>query len=120
MPGPAQANPVPDPHAAGAERDTYTAEHARLLSAFGEKLRGERERRNVSLETLAEIANVHRTHLGALELGKRDPRMSMLLVLADALEVKPGALLEGLPVPRERKAPTHSKDGTGGRRDGRA
>jgi transcriptional regulator with XRE-family HTH domain len=94
--------------------DAYKVEHARLLSAFGAKLRAERERRNVSLETLAEIANIHRTHLGALELGRRDPRMSMLLILADTLEVPPGALLDGLPVPGERKAPTHSKDGTGG------
>ncbi len=96
------------------ERDAYTAERARLLLAFGEKLRAERDRRNVSQETLAEIANIHRTHLGALELGRRDPRMSMLLILADALEVSSGALLDGLPVPGERKAPTHSKDGTGG------
>jgi transcriptional regulator with XRE-family HTH domain len=91
--------------------DAYTAEHARLLLTFGGNLRAVRDRRNVSLETLAEIANVHRTHLGALERGLRDPRMSMLLILADALEVPPGALLEGLPVPRERKAPTHSKNG---------
>jgi transcriptional regulator with XRE-family HTH domain len=95
-----------------AGQDAYTAEHARLLRTFGENLRAVRDRRNVSLEGLAEIANVHRTHLGALELGQRDPRMSMLLILADALEVRPGALLEGLPVPRERKAPTHSKNGT--------
>jgi transcriptional regulator with XRE-family HTH domain len=89
----------------------YEAERSRLLLAFGRKLRAERERQNVSQESLADIARVHRTHLGALELGKRDPRMSMLLVLADALEVPPGALLEGLSVPRERKAPTHSKSG---------
>jgi transcriptional regulator with XRE-family HTH domain len=89
----------------------YEAERARLLEAFGKRLRAERERRNVSLEGLAEIANVHRTHLGALELGKRDPRLTMLLILADALEVAPGALLEGLAVPTERKAPTHSKSG---------
>jgi transcriptional regulator with XRE-family HTH domain len=94
-----------------AEQDAYTTEHARLLEAFGKRLRAERDRRNVSLETLAEIANVHRTHLGALELGQRDPRLSMLLILADALEVPPGALLEGLFVPRERKAPTHFKGG---------
>lgn len=92
----------------------YKAEHARLLLTFGAKLRAERDRRNVSLERMAEIANVHRTHIGALELGRRDPRMSMLLILADALEVRPGALLEGLPVPAARKAPTHSKNGTGG------
>jgi transcriptional regulator with XRE-family HTH domain len=91
--------------------DAYTVEHARLLLSFGEKLRAEREHRNVSQETLAEIANVHRTHLGALELGQRDPHLSMLLILADALEVPPGTLLAGLFVPRERKAPTHSKIG---------
>jgi transcriptional regulator with XRE-family HTH domain len=92
-------------------RDAYTDEHSRLLLAFGEKLRAERDRRNVSQETLAEIANVHRTHLGALERGRREPHLSMLLILADALETTPQTLLEGLFVPRERKAPTHSKGG---------
>lgn len=91
--------------------DAYTAERSRLLLAFGEKLRAERDRRNVSQETLAEIANVHRTHLGALELGQREPHLSMLLILADALEIPPRTLLEDLFVPRERKAPTHSKGG---------
>lgn len=95
------------------EQDAYTAERARLLSAFGENLRAERERRNVSQEALADIANVHRTHFGALERGRREPHLSMLLIVADALEVPPGVLLDGLPVPRERKAPTHSKNGTG-------
>ncbi len=94
------------------EHGAYTVEHERLLLAFGEKLRAERDRRNVSQETLAGIANVHRTHLAALERGKRDPHLSMLLILADTLEVTPSALLEGLPVPRERKAPTHFKNGT--------
>jgi transcriptional regulator with XRE-family HTH domain len=92
-----------------SESDAYTAERSRLLLAFGEKLRAERERRNVSQDTLAEIADIHRTHLGALELGQREPHLSMLLILADALETRPETLLEGLPVPRERKAPTHSK-----------
>jgi transcriptional regulator with XRE-family HTH domain len=89
--------------------DAYKVERARLLLAFGEKLRAERESRNLSQEALAEIANVHRTHLGALELGLREPHLAMLLILADGLGVSPNALLEGLFVPRERRAPTHSK-----------
>jgi transcriptional regulator with XRE-family HTH domain len=101
----------PQPEAAKVADDAYKAERARLLLTFGEKLRAERERRHLSQEGLAEIANVHRTHLGALELGLRDPHLTMLLVLADGLGVSPGTLLEGLPVPRERKAPTHSKSG---------
>jgi transcriptional regulator with XRE-family HTH domain len=92
----------------------YKAERARLLRAFGAKLRAERERRNFSQETLAEIVNVHRTHLGALEQGLRDPHLTMLLILADGLGISPGTLLEGLFVPRERKAPTHSKSGRAG------
>jgi transcriptional regulator with XRE-family HTH domain len=89
--------------------DAYKTERARLLLAFGEKLRAAREQRNISQETLAEIANVHRTHLGALERGLREPHLAMLLILADALRISPGTLLEGLFVPKERKAPTHSK-----------
>jgi transcriptional regulator with XRE-family HTH domain len=91
--------------------DAYKAERARLLLAFGAKLRAERECRNLSQEGLAEIANVHRTHLGALELGMREPGLTMLLILADGLGVSPDTLLEGLFVPRERRAPTHSKSG---------
>jgi len=88
-----------------------TAERARLLRAFGEKLRTERLRRNLSQERLAELANIHRTQLGAVERGLRDPHLTMLLILADALEVPPSALTEGLPVPRERKAATHKLGG---------
>ena len=99
---------LPDPTAEG---DAYKAERGRLLLAFGEKLRAERERRNLSQGVLAEIANVHRTHIGALELGQREPHLSMLLILADALSKPLGVLLAGLLVPRERKAATHHKRG---------
>jgi len=86
-----------------------SAERERLLQAFGERLRAARERRGLSQEALAHPANVHRTHIGALEQGQRDPHLSMLLILTDALTVPPGDLFDGLPVPRERKPATHSK-----------
>jgi transcriptional regulator with XRE-family HTH domain len=94
-----------------AEGGAYKAERGRLLLAFGEKLRDEREQRNLSQDALAETANVHRTHIGALELGQREPHLSMLLILADALSVPVGALLAGLFVPRRRKAAKHHKRG---------
>jgi ribosome-binding protein aMBF1 (putative translation factor) len=97
-----------------ATQDAYKAERTRLLRAFGERLRAERERRNLSQEALARVANIHRTQLGALELGQRDPHLTMLLVLADGLGITPGRLLEGLFVPRERKAATHHKGRLGG------
>ena len=55
----------------------YKVERARLLSAFGAKLLAERERRNVSQETLARIAKVHRTQIIALE-GNPPPRHQSL------------------------------------------
>lgn len=104
--------PAQSPSGAGdGNADAYKAERARLLRAFGEKLRAERERRNLSQDVLATLANIHRTQLSALELGLRDPHLTMLLILADALGVSPGTLLEGLFVPTRRKAPTHAKRG---------
>jgi transcriptional regulator with XRE-family HTH domain len=99
------------PGAGGGNADAYKAERARLLRAFGEKLRAERERRNLSQDVLATLAKIHRTQLSALELGLRDPHLTMLLILADALGVSPGTLVEGLFVPAQRKAPTHAKRG---------
>ncbi len=89
--------------------DAYTAERYWLLQAFGDRLRAARERRNVSQETLAQVAEVHRTHIGALERGRREPHLTMLLILADALDAD--NLLAGLPVPQERKPATHRKGG---------
>jgi transcriptional regulator with XRE-family HTH domain len=97
---------------AGCGGDAYMAERAGLLRAFGENVRALRERRGFSQETLADLARVHRTHYGKLERGRHEPHLAVVLILADALGVKPGALLDGLPVPRERRTPTHSKRGT--------
>lgn len=101
----------PSPEIPNITDAAYKDERARLLLLFGEKLRAERYRRNLSQEALAEIVNVHRTHLGALEQGLREPGLAMLLILAGGLGISPGALLEGLFIPMERKAPTHSKSG---------
>jgi transcriptional regulator with XRE-family HTH domain len=101
----------PRPRAPSVVEDAYKVERARLLLAFGGKLRAERERRNLSQEALADIVNVHRTHLSALEQGLREPGLAMLLILAGGLGVSPETLLAGLFVPRERKAPTHSRGG---------
>ncbi len=94
-----------------AGHDADTVERALLLGAFGENLRALRERRNFLQETLARVARVHRTHIAALEGGLKEPRASMLLILADALENPPGALFAGTSVPRDRKPRTHSKGG---------
>jgi transcriptional regulator with XRE-family HTH domain len=83
--------------------DAYAVERAQVLKTFGEQLRGQRKQRNLKQEGLAEVATVHRNEIGILERGQCEPGLFTLLVLADALEVPPRALLDGLPVPRERR-----------------
>jgi transcriptional regulator with XRE-family HTH domain len=105
-----------------AEHDAYTVERARLLKAFGEQLRGLRQRRNLAQEGLAEVASVHRNEIGVLERGQCEPGLLTLLVLADALEVSLKGLAEGVPVPRERRPARcfNGARGRGWRREGRA
>jgi transcriptional regulator with XRE-family HTH domain len=52
-----------------------------------------RERRNLTQEEVAERSGVHATEVSRMEAGMRDPRVSTLERLADALEVSPGELL---------------------------
>lgn len=83
--------------------DAYNAERSRLLMAFAEKLRAERKRQNISQETLALSASLHRNEIGYLERGEHEPYILTLLILASALEIPPAALLDGLHIPRERR-----------------
>lgn len=84
-------------------KDAYTTERARLLHAFGENLRGLRERKNLTQEGLAEATGVHRNEIGILERGQCEPGLLTLLVLADALKIPLGGLTGGVPAPRERR-----------------
>ncbi len=45
-------------------------------------------------EQVADRSGVHATEVSRIEAGKRDPRVSTVLRLAKALNVKPGQLLE--------------------------
>jgi transcriptional regulator with XRE-family HTH domain len=81
----------------------YTAERARLLKVFGENMRAERWRLNLTQEGLAEVASLHRNAIGVMERGECEPGLLTLLVLADALEVPLGGLTEGVPAPMERR-----------------
>lgn len=45
-------------------------------------------------EEVAERSGVHATEVSRIEAGKRDPRVSTVIRLAQALDVKPGKLLD--------------------------
>jgi transcriptional regulator with XRE-family HTH domain len=87
----------------------FDAELGQLLAAFGKNARALRERIDVSQEELAQLAGIHRTEVGAIERGEREPRLSMLLIVARGLGVAPAELLHGLHAPEHRRGSTHSK-----------
>lgn len=67
------------------------------LAAFGERVCTLREERHLSQETLAEKAGQHRTYIGGIERGERNPTLLNLLKLAHALEIPLSRLVEGFP-----------------------
>jgi transcriptional regulator with XRE-family HTH domain len=66
-----------------------------LERSVGSSLRRLREQRGYSQEALAERAEVHRTEVGLVERGERDPGSNMITKLAGALGVDPRELLAG-------------------------
>jgi transcriptional regulator with XRE-family HTH domain len=66
--------------------------------AFARRLRKLRIERGISQARLARRAGLHRTQIGKLELGEREPRLGTLLRLAHGLGVPPETLVIGLDV----------------------
>jgi len=83
----------------------YEQELAVLLGQLADNVRRLREKAkpDLSQEEVAAEAVLHRTQLGKIEAGKRDPRFSTLLILADTLGVTLNDLAEGIAIPKERK-----------------
>ncbi|HEX5762098.1 MAG TPA: helix-turn-helix transcriptional regulator [Solirubrobacterales bacterium] len=67
-----------------------------IATRFGENLKRCRRRAELSQEELAIRASLHRTQIGLLERGSRQPRIDTLVKLAGALGIEPGDLLEGI------------------------
>lgn len=64
------------------------------MGDLGSNLRDARKRLGLTQEEVAERSGVHPTEVSRIEAGKRDPRISTVLRLARALEVRPGELLD--------------------------
>jgi transcriptional regulator with XRE-family HTH domain len=67
-----------------------------VAERFGKNLARQREASGLTQEELAVRASVHRTQVGLLESGQRQPRIDTLVKLAGALSVDAGTLLEGI------------------------
>lgn len=62
------------------------------LKEFGDNLRRLRKERGLSMETLANIAEIELSQIYRIETGKINPKLTTLLVIAKALEVSPREL----------------------------
>jgi transcriptional regulator with XRE-family HTH domain len=66
------------------------------LKAFGVLLQEARKSKGISQEKLAELSDLHRTYISDLERGLRNPTLSTIVTLANALEVTASELLKDL------------------------
>jgi len=72
------------------------AQSRKVLIAFGNKVREARLAKGLSQESLAEKAGLHRTYIGTVERGERNPSLVNLVRIADALAVDLSTLTERL------------------------
>jgi len=63
---------------------------------LGDRVRNLRSARGLSQESLADLAGFHRTYLGGVERGERNPGLLNIVAVARALGVTPSTLLEGV------------------------
>ncbi len=63
---------------------------------FGESVRRRRKALGLTLEKLAERANLTPNYIGTVENGRRDPSLSTIQQIAAALDAPPAELLGGV------------------------
>ena len=74
----------------------HDAEVARLLRLLGENLRVHRQAAGKSQDALANESGLHRTYVGAVERGERNPTYVTLSRYASSLDLTVSELVEGL------------------------
>lgn len=71
------------------------ADHDQALVWVGRRIRTLRQAKGFSQEGLAEKSGLHRTYIGGVERGLRNPSLKSLARLAKALGVGVGQLFDG-------------------------
>jgi len=67
-----------------------------FLKNFGKKIAVERKKKKITQEQLAELVDVHRTYIGFIEQGKRNPSVVNIKKIASALDISLGDLFKSL------------------------
>lgn len=66
---------------------------------FGARVRNRRAALGLSQEAAAVRCGIHWTQLGKVERGQRSLRLETIVKIANGLEIDPGDLVSGLPLP---------------------
>lgn len=61
---------------------------------LGENIRSLRTKQQITQEQLAELCDLHRTYVGAMERGDRNVSLNNIVKVAQALKVTPSELLK--------------------------
>ncbi len=64
-----------------------------ILHIFAENVRFYRKQQKLSQEQLAELSNLHRTYISAIEREQRNISLTNVQNIADALKIEPYKLL---------------------------
>jgi transcriptional regulator with XRE-family HTH domain len=69
---------------------------SKILKAFGNKVREERLKQNLSQEELADKAGLHRTYIGMIERAEKNITLLNIEKIARALDMRIEGLLTGV------------------------
>lgn len=67
--------------------------HKDILIKFGHKVQEARKARDISQEKLAVMLSMHRTYIGMIERGERNPTIRTLYKISKALKIKASEIL---------------------------
>lgn len=67
-----------------------------VLAIFGANVQKERQSKELSQETLAELAELDRTYISSIERGKRNVSLVNIVKISNALSISPSKLFEGI------------------------
>jgi transcriptional regulator with XRE-family HTH domain len=67
-----------------------------IKKIFGKNVRLQREKLKISQEKLAELCDLHRTYIGAIERGERNVSLENIQKIAEGLQVKISDLVKGI------------------------
>jgi len=67
-----------------------------ILLHIGSNIRKIRESKGLSQEKLAEISNLHRTYIGSIERGERNPSILSLQKISEAMQCNISEFFKGI------------------------